>query len=112
MTRVIALSLVVGSALALGGCLAGMAAGAVGMAARSAQGASPTNEHLQPEAREACSEQASQYGAVHVNVVQQRTRNEITVWGTIDNGKELHSFECGYGTKITSFKLRAVAPAQ
>jgi hypothetical protein len=90
-----------------------MAASAIGsMAGGGTQRKSPTNEHLQPEAREACSAQASQYGAVHVNVVQQRTRNEIAVWGTVDDGKELRSFECAFGTKITSFRLRTVAPAQ
>jgi hypothetical protein len=89
-----------------------MAAGAVGMAARSAQGEPASNAHLQPTARQACSDHAAQYGAVHIIDVQQRAPSKITVWGTVDNGKERRSFECGYGTKITGFKLRGIVPRQ
>ena len=110
MARILLLCLVAGSAFALGGCLAGMAAGAVGMAARSAQGEPTSNEHLQPAARQACSDHAAQFGAVHIIDVQQRARNKITVWGTVDNGKDRRSFECGYGTTISGFKLRRLVP--
>jgi hypothetical protein len=112
MARILLFCLVMGSAFALGGCLAGMAAGAVGVAARSAQGEPASNAHLQPTARQACSDHATQYGAVHIIDVQQRAPNKITVWGTVDNGKDRRSFECGYGTKITGFKLRAIVQRQ
>jgi hypothetical protein len=86
-----------------------MAAGAVGMAARSAQGEPVSNAHLQPTARQACSDRAAQYGAVHIIDVEQRAPDKITVWGTVDDGKQRRSFECGYGTQITGFKLRDIA---
>jgi hypothetical protein len=110
MTRTQALFLVMLSTPALCGCVAGMAAGAVGMAARSAQGTPSSNAHLQPDARKACSDRASQLGAVHIIDVQQRATDKIIVWGTVDDGKDKRSFECGYGTQITGFKLRAITP--
>lgn len=108
--RILVLSLLVVSALSLGGCVAGIAASAVGMAVRSAQGEPQSNQHLQPAATQACSAHASQYGAVHIIDVEQRTVSRIIVWGTVGDGKGRRSFECSYETKITGFKLRAIAP--
>jgi len=110
MTRILVLSLLVGSAPALGGCVAGIAASAASMVARSARGEPQNNEHLQPTAAQACSAHASQYGTVHIIDVQQQTTSKIIVWGTVDDGKGRRSFECSYGTKITGFKLRAITP--
>lgn len=110
MVRLSAFFLLAGSALAVGGCVAGMAASAVGMAARSAQGQSASNQHLKPAAAAACSAQASPYGAVHIIDIEQRTASKIIVWGTVDDGKERRSFECAYGTRIIGFKLRAIRP--
>ena len=107
-TRV-ALCLAAG-ALALGGCVAGMAASAIGMAARSARGQPASNEHLKPEASAACTARASQYGAVRIIDVEQRSASKIVVWGTVGDGKQRRSFECAYGTSITGFKLRAIKP--
>ena len=101
--------LLAGSALPLGGCVAGMAASAASMAARSARGEPESNEHLKPAAEKACSARASQYGAVHIIDVQQRDASKIIVWGTVGEGKERRSFECAYGTKIIGFELRAIA---
>ena len=98
------------STLALGGCVAGMAASAIGMAARSAQGHPASNEHLKPAASAACTSRASQYGAVRIIDVEQRSASKIIVWGTVDDGKQRRSFECGYGTRITGFTLRAIKP--
>jgi hypothetical protein len=98
------------STLALGGCVAGMAASAIGMAARSAQGRPASNEHLKPEASAACTARASPYGAVRIIDVEQRSASRIVVWGTVDDGKQRRSFECGYGTSVTGFKLRAIKP--
>lgn len=110
MTRIVAWSLLAGSALSLGGCAAGIAAGAVGVAVRSARGEPESNAHLKPKAVEACRAHASQFGAVNVIDVAQASTSRITVWGTVDDGKARRSFECGFGTKITGFKLRAIPP--
>ena len=98
------------SALSLGGCVAGMAASAIGMAARSAQGQPANNEHLKPEASAACTARASQYGAVRIIDVEQRSASKIIVWGTVDDGKQRRSFECAFGTRITAFKVRPIKP--
>jgi hypothetical protein len=98
------------AAAALGGCVAGMAASAVGMAARSAQGQPKSNEALQPMARQACTDRASPNGAVHIIDVEQRSSSKIIVWGTVDDGRERRSFECGFGTRITYFRLRPIKP--
>ncbi len=97
-------------ALPLGGCVAGMAAGAVDLAVRSAQGKPDFNEHLQPNATNDCTAQAAHYGTVHVIDVEQRSPSKIIVWGTVADGKETRSFECDYGTKVTGFKLRTIKP--
>ena len=87
-----------------------MAASAIGMAARSAQGQAASNEHLKPDAAAACTARASPYGAVRIIDVEQRSASKIIVWGTADDGKQRRSFECSYGTRITGFKLRAIKP--
>jgi hypothetical protein len=112
MKRSLGLLLITAAAPGLSGCIAGMAASAVGMAARGAQGRPVSNEMLQPQAREACSAQAAHYGAVHVIDVEQQSTSKIVVWGTVDDGKQKHSFECAYRTKVTGFKLRPITPAR
>ncbi len=112
MTRMLAFPLLLGSTLALGGCAAGIAANAVGMAVRSARGEPESNEHLKPTAVEACTARASQHGAVRIIDTEQRTTSKIIVWGTADDGKVRRSFECSYGTKITGFKLRPIGPSR
>lgn len=94
--------------LPLGGCVAGMAAGAIGMAVRGSEG--PSNLHLGPAAEQACSAHAAQFGAVHVIDVEQRTTSRIVVWGTVGEGPERRSFQCGFRTRITDFRLRPIAP--
>jgi hypothetical protein len=101
--------LAVGAA-ALGGCVASMAASAIGMAARSAQGTPVSNEALQPQARAACEAQAAQHGTVRIIDVEQRRIDKIIVWGTVEKGGVRQSFQCDFGTKITSFRLRAITP--
>ena len=108
MMRTLALPLLA-AALALGGCVAGIASSAVGMAVRSAKGEPHSNQHLQSAAAQACTAQASQYGAVHIIDVQQSSVNKIIVWGTVDEGAARRSFECAFGTRVTGFKLRAIA---
>ena len=95
-------------ALPLGGCVAGIAASAAGMAVRSAQGEPQSNRHLQPSAQAACTAHAAQYGAVHIIDVEQRSTNRIIVWGTVTNSKEKRSFECAFTDGIAGFRLRAI----
>jgi hypothetical protein len=112
MTRILLSPLLVAGALSLQGCVASVAASAVGMAARSARGQPQSNEHLQSVARQACEAHAAQYGATHIIDVEQRSTSRIIVWGTVDDGKQRRSFECGFGTRITGFKLRAITPGR
>jgi hypothetical protein len=97
---------------ALSGCLPMMAVSAASMAARAAQGKPTSNEGLQPQARDACSAEAAKYGAVHVIDVEQHRIGKIIVWGTVDDGQRKQSFQCDFGTKITGFTLRPIAPKQ
>jgi hypothetical protein len=94
----------------LGGCLPGLAASAVGAAVRGTQGSPESNAHLRPQAAKACSDHAAQYGAVHIIDVEQRAIDRIIVWGRVETNDGRRSFECAFGTQITSFKLRNVAP--
>lgn len=110
MPRTLLPTLLLGSSLVLGGCAAGLAAGALGAAVRSAQGQPQSNDHLKPLATQACSARASQHGAVHVIDVEQRTSSKIIVWGTAAQGADRRSFECAYTTQIVSFKLRTIRP--
>ena len=110
--RRLAITLTTASAFALSGCVAGMAANAVGMAAAAARGEPQGNQHLQPTARAACTAQAAAYGTVRIIDVEQRSVSKLIVWGTVDDGKQRRSFECGFGTRITSFKLRAITSGQ
>jgi hypothetical protein len=92
----------------LSGCLPMMAVSAVSMAAKSAQGKPVSNAELKPQAEAACSARAAQYGAVHIIDIQQYSPSKIIVWGTVDNGKAKQSFECGFTTKMSGFKLRPI----
>ncbi len=103
-----AATLLAGSALALNGCVAGIAAGAAGMAVRGVAGKPKSNEQAQPTAATECSTRASQYGTVHIIDVEQHSVSRIIVWGTVDDGKQRRSFKCDYGTKISGFTLRAI----
>lgn len=92
----------------LGGCVAGMAVSAAGMAARAAQGTPEDNSHLGTQAVTACSERAAQYGTVHIIDVERRSIDKLIVWGTATEGTQRQSFQCGFGTKITSFKIKPI----
>jgi len=92
------------------GCVPMMAASAASMAIQGAQGAPVSNQALQPQARDACTAQAAQYGTVNVIDVEQHRVDKIIVWGTVDDGKQKRSFECDFGTKLTAFKLRPITP--
>jgi ABC-type sugar transport system substrate-binding protein len=112
MRRLIALSLLAAACPALGGCLPMMAVSAASMAARGAEGTPVSNEALQPQARDACTQQAAKYGTVTIIDAEQHRSDQIIVWGTVGEGLQKRSFECDYGTKITGFKLREIHPQQ
>ena len=108
MTRKMILLLTLAGALTLGGCVAGMVAGAAGTAVQAARGEPESNAHLRPTAKAECSAYAARHGSVHVIDVEQRSADRIIVWGTVDDGKQRRSFECGFRSAITYFKLRNI----
>lgn len=112
MKRILVVPALLGSTLALGGCIPMMALSAAQMVATSARKAPVSNAEFKPQAEAACSAQAAQYGAVRVIDVQQKGVAQIIVWGTAGDGAQKQSFECHFGTKITAFKLRPIAPVQ
>lgn len=109
MKSLVRLALLATLVPAVGGCVASMAASAIGMAARSAKGAPVGNEGLQPQARTACEDHAARYGPVQIIDVEQRSIDRIVVWGTISTATGRDSFECHFGTRITGFKRRTIA---
>lgn len=112
MKRLVQCLLIAGCAPPLGACVPMMAASAASMAIQGAEGVPKSNQALQPQAREACTRRAAQYGTVNVIDVEQHRVDKIIVWGTVDDGKQKRSFECDYATKITAFKLREIHPGQ
>ena len=94
----------------LGGCVAGIAASAAGLAARELQGTPTANAHLHPDAVAACSARAAAYGTVKLIDVEQRSAGKIVVWGTAGDDAARQSFECAFGTRVTAFKLRPITP--
>ena len=95
--------------LSLTGCVASMAASAVGMAVSGAQGRAQSNEVMKPQAVKACSERASQFGAVHIIDVEQRTASKLIVWGTVDGQDARRSFQCSFGTSIFDFRIHILS---
>lgn len=109
MKRIFGLLLVTATAPSLGGCVAGMAASAIGMAANSARGTPVSNADLQPQARAACATRAGQYGAVQIIDVEQHSIDKLIVWGTVASATGRQSFQCDFGKQITRFTLRPIA---
>ena len=104
--RVILLPVV---ALALSGCVAGMAASAVGMAAGSGRQRPHRNVELMlVTAREACTSHASQYGAVEITGLKEADASEVIVSGTISAADGRRSFKCRFVTQITAFELQPI----
>ena len=96
----------------LSGCLPMMAASAVSMVGQAAEGTPTSNEALQPQARDACTQEAAKYGTPSIIDVEQHRVDKIIVWGTVGEGAQKRSFECDYKTRITGFKLREIHPEQ
>lgn len=105
MPRLVVLLLM---AMPLGGCVAGIAASAAGMAIQNAKRDRQDTSHLQPMARSACSAHAAQHGEVHIIDVEQRSAGRIIVWGTVTDASGRRSFECAFTDRVAGFKLRAI----
>jgi hypothetical protein len=99
----------VGLTLPLGGCVAGIAAKAVGAAVRAADrpGAPPTQDPG-PAARKACTAEAERRGTVRIIDTEYRSASRLIVWGTVEAAGKRQSFECRYEGKIVGFKLRTL----
>ena len=97
-------------ALPLCGCVAGMAASAVGLAADAAGPGGQNSKFMQAAARQACSAQAAQSGTVQIASVTQAKDGEIIVLGTVQGSSGLQSFECSFVTTVTGFSLKPVQP--
>ena len=111
MTRVRRLMLLPAAALLLSGCVAGLVAGTVGIAADSGRGSRERNEaFMQAAARQACTAHAAQYGAVQVSGLRQLEDGEIVVSGTVTDASGKNMFECSFVTEITGFALRRAPP--
>lgn len=110
MPRLLLILAAFGCLAALGGCVAMVAAKAVSVAAGGARAAPASNAHLAPVAEAACKQLAARHGAVHVIDVEQAKAHRIIVWGTAGEGAAKQSFECHFGTAVTAFKLRPIAP--
>ncbi|WP_300974281.1 hypothetical protein [Sphingomonas sp. LHG3406-1] len=98
---------VVASALALSGCVASIAAGAIGAAARGSQQGRNVyynDEAVKLAAATACRAQAAPYGTVAIIDIEQRSPTKATVWGTATGSTERRSFECRFDRKVVGFK--------
>jgi type IV pilus biogenesis protein CpaD/CtpE len=109
LTMPVRFTLAVLAALTLTGCAASLAAGAIGAAARSAQGdpdAYHNNETLKLAAAQACRARAATHGEVQVIDLEQRSARRVVVWGTATSTAQRQSFECTYAGRVTAFRLR------
>jgi hypothetical protein len=106
--KLLQLTALLGASLALSGCVASLAASALGAAARSGQKPYQYNEALQLTATAACRAYAAQHGEVQIIDWEQRGNGKVVVYGTATNGTNRRSFECTYTDKVTGFRLRAI----
>jgi hypothetical protein len=102
--------MVLAGVLALPGCAASLAAGAVGAAIRSGQKPPTVDPHQGRAALEACTARAAQHGEVHIIDVERRSASEVIVWGTVGQDAGRRSFQCNYRDRISGFKLRPIRP--
>lgn len=93
----------------MGGCALQAALLAADVAQDIPRAKGPSNAHLQPAAKEACTRHAGQYGSVYIVDVQQRAIDRIIVWGSVtDATQHRRTFECHFSTQVTGFKLREI----
>lgn len=101
------LPLLAASGLGLGGCVAGIAASAVGAAIKAAA-PRPVSEDRRAAARAACEAHAAPQGRVHIIDAEQRPDGRVTVWGTVEDDQERRAFRCRYDGAVSAFRLRAI----
>jgi hypothetical protein len=95
--------------LTLSGCVAGIAAGALGAAVRETRGEPKTYQNLDSAklaASQACSARAAGHGEVRVIDIEHRGPSKLVVWGTATAAAGRQSFECTYTDQVTGFRLR------
>ncbi|HEX8640638.1 MAG TPA: hypothetical protein VF704_05725 [Allosphingosinicella sp.] len=109
MRTFLLLPLLAVSSLGSSGCVAGIAASAVGAAVRAAA-PGPVTEDRRPAARTACEAQAAPHGQVRIIDAEQRADGRVTVWGRVENERQRRAFECRYDRRVTAFRLREIRP--
>lgn len=106
MKRQALLPLILLAAPALGGCVVQAALAAAELAPELRGPMGPKNEHLKPQATQACTQRAQQYGSVYIVDVEQRRADRIIVWGSVTDGQQRRrTFECHFTTRLSRFKL-------
>jgi hypothetical protein len=97
------------AALPLGGCVASLAAGAVGAAVRAADKPDRApKEDPGPVARSACTVHASQYGEVRIIDIVYKSPAKLVVWGSVEAEGRKRSFQCRWDGKIVGFEVKEV----
>jgi len=104
------LPILLAAAVALGGCAASLAAGALGAAIQAGQGEEKAIPNLGQAAADACRAHAARFGEVRIIDVNPRGPGRAVVWGTVGSGDARRSFECRYAGKVAGFRLRAITP--
>ena len=104
------LPLLLAGSLGLGGCVAGMAVGAAGAAARAATDRPDVSDDRRAAASAACEGRASVLGRVHLIDANQRPDGRVTVWGTVEDDRQRRSFQCRWDGRVTGFTLRPIKP--
>lgn len=101
-------------ALPLGGCVASMAASAVGAAVSAIDRGNDrvVTSDMRAVATEACRARATPSGAVRIIDAEQRVDGQVTVWGTVDASGQRRAFECIHNQRIVAFRLREIRPTR
>jgi hypothetical protein len=97
------------AALPLGGCVASLAAGAVGAAIQAADKPdAPPKEDPGPAARSACTARALPYGNVQIIDTVYKSPAKLVVWGSVEAEGKKRSFQCRWDGKIVGFEVKEV----
>ncbi len=111
MTRKILLPLLAVATPALSGCAVQAALLAAEVAPQIKGPLGTKNAHLKPQAIEACTQRAGQYGSVYIVDVEQRRADRIIVWGSVTNSQQQRrTFECHFTTTLGRFNLGEILP--
>jgi hypothetical protein len=96
-------------AMLLEGCVASLAAGAVGAAVRAADKPdAPPKEDPAPAARAACTAQAARYGTPRIIDTVYKSPAKLVVWGSVDAQGRRRSFQCRWDGKIVGFEVKEI----